>query len=187
MLQCWLRWVVRRVAAHSPAIDLNALAQRSASVPVRVLMVCQGNICRSPTAHGVLQKMVHDAHVQHRLEVDSAGTHGYHIGAPPDARAQQHARRRGYDLSAQQARQLAREDFTTFDLVLVMDTDNEAAARALCPPKLRGRILRLTHFCTLHDASEVPDPYYGGEAGFEQVLDLVEDACRGLLAQLRLI
>ena len=150
--------------------------------PVRVLMVCMGNICRSPTAHGVLTQRVADAGLGDRIVVDSAGTHDYHVGRPPDERAQQHAARRGYDLSAQRARQLTARDFDAFDLVLVMDDANEQAARALCPPAQRHRLRRLTDFCTRHRASEVPDPYYGGAAGFEAVLDLVEDACDGVLA-----
>lgn len=174
-----------RASATPMAPDLSQLAGRQ-HAPVHVLMVCTGNICRSPTAHGVLQKMVLDAHVQSRLEVDSAGTHDYHVGAPPDRRAQEHARRRGYDLAALRARQLTRTDFKVFDLVLVMDAENERYARTLCPPELRSRIHRFTAFCTAHDAREVPDPYPGGEDGFEQVLDLVEDGCRGLLARLRL-
>ena len=150
--------------------------------PVRVLMVCMGNICRSPTAHGVLTQRVADAGLGDRIVVDSAGTHDYHVGRPPDERAQQHAARRGVDLSAQRARQLTARDFDAFDLVLVMDDANEQAARALCPPAQRHRLRRLTDFCTRHRASEVPDPYYGGAAGFEAVLDLVEDACDGVLA-----
>ena len=152
--------------------------------PVRVLMVCMGNICRSPTAHGVLTQRVADAGLGDRIVVDSAGTHDYHVGRPPDERAQQHAARRGVDLSAQRARQLTARDFDAFDLVLVMDDANEQAARALCPPAQRHRLRRLTDFCTRHSASEVPDPYYGGAAGFEAVLDLVEDACDGVLAAL---
>ena len=150
--------------------------------PVRVLMVCMGNICRSPTAHGVLTQRVADAGLGDRIVVDSAGTHDYHVGRPPDERAQQHAARRGYDLSAQRARQLKAQDFYDFDLVLVMDDANQHAARALCPPGQRHKLRRLTGFCTRHRASEVPDPYYGGAAGFEAVLDLVEDACDGVLA-----
>ena len=153
--------------------------------PVRVLMVCMGNICRSPTAHGVLTQRVADAGLGDRIVVDSAGTHDYHVGRPPDERAQQHAARRGYDLSAQRARQLKAQDFDDFDLVLVMDDANQHAARALCPPGQRHKLRRLTGFCTRHRASEVPDPYYGGAAGFEAVLDLVEDACDGLLLALR--
>ena len=153
--------------------------------PVRVLMVCMGNICRSPTAHGVLTQRVADAGLGDRIVVDSAGTHDYHVGRPPDERAQQHAARRGVDLSAQRARQLKAQDFDDFDLVLVMDDANQHAARALCPPGQRHKLRRLTDFCTRHRASEVPDPYYGGAAGFEAVLDLVEDACDGLLLALR--
>ena len=153
------------------------------AAPLRVLMVCMGNICRSPTAQGVLEKRVAGAGLAPRIEVDSAGTHGYHVGAPPDARAQAHALRRGVDLSAQRARQLSARDFAEFDLVLVMDEANERAAQALRPPAARAELRRLTDFCRQHSASEVPDPYYGGEAGFEQVLDLIEDACDGLLAQ----
>lgn len=164
--------------------DMGARARQPAGAPLRVLMVCMGNICRSPTAHGVLQKRLDDAGLAQRVQVDSAGTHGYHVGAPPDARAQAHAARRGYDLSAQRARQLTARDFDDFDLVLVMDAANERAARALCPPAARGKLRRLTDFCTRHAEREVPDPYYGGEAGFEHVLDLIEDACDGLLARL---
>jgi protein-tyrosine phosphatase len=152
---------------------------------MRLLMVCMGNICRSPTAHGVLQKMVAGAALTQRVQVDSAGTHGYHVGQPPDERAQQHAARRGYDLSRQRARQLKARDFSDFDLVLVMDGANEHAARALCPPAQAHKLHRLTDFCTRARAREVPDPYYGGADGFERVLDLIEDACAGLLDAVR--
>ncbi|MFV0681622.1 low molecular weight protein-tyrosine-phosphatase [Ottowia sp.] len=149
-------------------------------------MVCMGNICRSPTAHGVLQKIVADAGLAARIQVDSAGTHDYHVGAPPDARAQEHATRRGYDLSAQRARHLLRSDFAEFDVVLVMDAHNERAARALCPPAQAHKLHRLTDFCSPRFAQvrEVPDPYYGGAAGFDVVLDLAEDACTQLLVRL---
>ena len=152
--------------------------------PLRILMVCMGNISRSPTAHGVLEKMVADAGLASHITVDSAGTHSYHVGEPPDERAQQHAALRGYDLSAQRARHLVAQDFERFDLVLVMDAANETHARPLCPPGQHHRLRRLTDYCTTLQVSEVPDPYYGGAAGFEQVLDIVEDACRGLLATL---
>jgi protein-tyrosine phosphatase len=163
----------------APVPDLQSRAR-----PVRVLMVCTGNICRSPTAHGVMEHLVAQAGLAGRIEVDSAGTHDYHVGAPPDRRSQAHAARRGYDLSAQRARHLARRDFTDFDLVLVMDAQNQRAAQALCPPEHAHKLHRLTDFCARHTATEVPDPYYGGDAGFEGVLDLVEDACAGLLASL---
>ena len=170
---------------NSRAISaLPELGWLPAGASARVLMVCMGNICRSPTAHGVLEKLVADAGLAGRVRVDSAGTHGYHVGEPPDGRSQAHATRRGYDLSAQRARQLVAQDFTAFDLVLVMDGSNERAARALCSPEHAHKLRRLTDFCTHHAAREVPDPYYGGGAGFEAVLDLVEDACTGLLRTL---
>lgn len=172
----------------SPPLLPPALLQRArtpGSPSVDLLMVCMGNICRSPTAQGVLQAMVQGACLQGRIAVDSAGTHGYHVGLPPDARAQRHAARRGYDLSRLRARQLTARDFERFDLVLVMDQANESAALALCPPAQRGRVRRLTDFCLRHEASAVPDPYYGAAQGFEEVLDLVEDACAGLLAALQ--
>ena len=152
--------------------------------PMRVLMVCMGNICRSPTAQGVLEHLVAQQGWHPIIQIDSAGTHDYHIGLPPDTRSQQHARARGYDLSSQRARQLLRNDFSRFDWVLVMDADNERIARALCPPQHQPKIHRLAAFCQRHQAQEVPDPYYGGPAGFEQVLDMLEDACQGLLGQL---
>ena len=136
--------------------SLPDLSHLAAAPTVRVLMVCMGNICRSPTAHGVLTQRVADAGLGDRIVVDSAGTHDYHVGRPPDERAQQHAARRGYDLSAQRARQLKAQDFDDFDLVLVMDDANEQAARALCPPAQRHRLRRLTDFCTRHRASSVP-------------------------------
>ena len=149
--------------------------------PFRVLMVCTGNICRSPTAHGVLEKMVADAGLAALIQVDSAGTHSYHVGEAPDGRSQQHALRRGYDLSQQRARQLMAQDFDDFDLVLVMDSANEVAARRIATPAQQQRMKRLTDYCQRFDEPEVPDPYYGGDSGFEHVLDLVEDACRNLL------
>ena len=151
------------------------------NTPFRVLMVCTGNICRSPTAHGVLEKMVINAGLQTSIQVDSAGTHSYHVGEAPDGRSQQHALRRGYDLSHQRARQLTAQDFDDFDLVLVMDSSNETAVRKISTAAQQLRLKRLTDFCQRFDDKQVPDPYYGGERGFEHVLDLVEDACQGLL------
>ena len=164
--------------------SLPDLSHLAAAPTVRVLMVCMGNICRSPTAQGVLQKAVADAGLGARITVDSAGTSDYHVGAPPDARAQAHAAARGIDLSSQRARQLSARDFDDFDLVLVMDAANERAARSLCPAAQRHKLMRLTDFCLRQRADEVPDPYFGGGAGFERVLDLVEDACDGLLRAL---
>ena len=150
--------------------------------PIRVLMVCMGNICRSPTAQAVMEHLVQQAGLQQHIEVDSAGTHNYHTGKQPDARSQQHAQARGYDLSQQRARQLHSADFAAFDWVLVMDADNEQAARSLCPPQHQHTIRRLAAFCQHHQMDEVPDPYYGGVDGFEKVLDWCEDACAGFLA-----
>lgn len=150
-------------------------------VPFSVLMVCMGNICRSPTAHGVLRDKIAARGWQDWMQVDSCGTHDYHVGAPPDGRAQVHARRRGYDLSTLRARQLTADDFQRHDLVLVMDADNLRRAQAVCPPGARTQPQLLTGFCRHHQAKAVPDPYYGGDAGFEQVLDLIEDACEGVL------
>lgn len=165
--------------------DLHDLSPGPDTRAQRVLMVCMGNICRSPTAQGVLEAFARQSGWDGRLTVDSAGTHNYHIGKAPDQRAQKHAARRGYDLSAQRARQLQVEDFERFDWVLVMDADNAHRARSLCPAEHRHKIRLLSSFCTQHRAAEVPDPYYGADNGFELVLDLAEDACAGLLRSLR--
>ena len=146
-----------------------------------VLFVCMGNICRSPTAHGVFKRKLMDAGLAHRVKVDSAGTHNYHPGGPPDARSQAHAAKRGYDLSDLRARQIIEADFTHYDLILVMDWDNLALVQDECPPEHMGKVRRLTEFCLTHDTLVVPDPYHGGAKGFDQVLDLVEDACDALL------
>ncbi|MFT7776728.1 low molecular weight protein-tyrosine-phosphatase [Roseateles sp.] len=149
----------------------------------RILFFCMGNICRSPTAEGVMRAKIESAGLD--VEVDSAGTHGYHVGAPPDVRSQEHAARRGYDLSPLRARQLVAADFSRFDLVLAMDEDNLANARALCPPAQRHRLKLLMEYAPHAGNPHVPDPYYGGAAGFEEVLDLVEAACDGLVTALR--
>jgi len=144
---------------------------------MKVLVVCTGNICRSPTAEGVLRHLA--AEMQIPLHVESAGTHDYHLGEPPDERAQHHARRRGYDLSRQRARRVRKSDFQEFDLILAMDRGHLGILQRQCPAEHRAK-LRL-----FAAQREVPDPYYGGPDGFEQVLDLVEAACRDLLAEIR--
>ena len=146
-----------------------------------VLFVCMGNICRSPTAHGVMRQRLQAAGLDGRVRIDSAGTHAYHVGSPPDSRSQAHARRRGYDLSDLRARAVSDEDFVHFDLILAMDWDNLALLQAQCPPAFQRKLRRLTEFCLRHDSPVVPDPYQGGSDGFEHVLDLVEDACDGLI------
>jgi protein-tyrosine phosphatase len=144
---------------------------------MKLLFVCTGNICRSPTAEAVLRQLA--AQMKVSVHAESAGTHDYHVGEPPDLRAQQHARRRGYDLSGLRARQVTRGDFETFDVILAMDRGHLRALERSCPPEHRGK-LRL-----LLAERDVPDPYYGDAGGFERVLDLVEAACRDLLAEVR--
>jgi len=149
-----------------------------------VLFVCTGNICRSPTADGVMRRLVRDAGLAQSVRVESAGTHDYHVGEPPDVRAQQHARRRGYDLSPLRARQVVAEDFESFDLILAMDRGHLAILRHIAPPQHRHKLRLLMEFATSWQIDEVPDPYYGGPGGFERVLDMVEAAARGLLVEL---
>src|ERR1035437_5460081 len=148
-----------------------------------VLFVCMGNICRSPTAHGVFRHKVREQGLADSVAVDSAGTHDYHPDSPPDDRSQAHAAKRGYDLSDLRARQIQEADFEQFDLILVMDWDNLALVRQKSPSAHRHKVRRLTEFCLEFDSPVVPDPYYGGANGFEQVLDLVEDACNGLRSE----
>ena len=147
----------------------------------QVLMVCMGNICRSPTAEGVLRHVVREAGLAHRIDIDSAGTHDYHVGSPPDRRSQHHASRRGYDLSELRARQVQRLDFERFDLICAMDWENLEYLEEICPPQHRHKLKRLMEFAPAGLSDVVADPYYGGQDGFELVLDHVEAACRGLL------
>jgi protein-tyrosine phosphatase len=152
---------------------------------VKVLFVCMGNICRSPMAHGIFESRINDAGIGHLVQVDSAGTHAYHVGSPPDERAQRTAMARGIDLSRQRARLLEPEDFESFDFVLVMDEDNLEYALRICPPQYTERVRLLLDFAEgLHDR-EVPDPYYGGQAGFERVIHMVENAVEGLVEELK--
>jgi protein-tyrosine phosphatase len=146
-----------------------------------VLFVCMGNICRSPTADGVFRHKVQQHGLQELVVVDSAGTHNYHPGSPPDSRSQEHAARRGYDLSDLRARQITDADFERFDLILAMDWDNLALIQDICPPKHQKKVRRMTEFCLNMDSPVVPDPYNDGPSAFELVLDLVEDASDGLI------
>ncbi|WP_428101892.1 low molecular weight protein-tyrosine-phosphatase [Candidatus Rariloculus sp.] len=150
-----------------------------------VLFVCMGNICRSPTAEGMFLKVLEERAPKLRIHVDSAGTHAYHIGEPPDLRAQHAARRRGIDLSGQRARQVRAKDFERFDLVLAMDEINHAMLLERSPQEFHERIRLFLEFAPRLDRTEVPDPYYGGVNGFEHVLDLVEEAATGLIEYLR--
>ena len=151
----------------------------------RVLFVCMGNICRSPTAEGVFRKVLTERAPELDVQIDSAGTHGYHTGAPPDPRARRAAERRGVDLSALRARRVVEEDFAHFELVLAMDELNREFLLELCPVEYRDRVRLVMEFAPHLERREVPDPYYGGSTGFEQVLDLVEEAAVGLLEHLR--
>ena len=150
----------------------------------RVLFVCMGNICRSPTAEGVFAHFVKEAGLDSKVTIDSAGTHAYHVGEPPDRRARAAAERRGYTLEHIRARRVDVRDFERFDHVIAMDRDNLAALKDNAEPEHQGKIRLFLDFAPGPE-SEVPDPYYGGAAGFERVLDLVEEASRGLLETLR--
>jgi len=151
----------------------------------RVLLVCTGNICRSPTADGVLRRLVREAGLGHLVEVDSAGTHDYHVGEAPDERAQRHARRRGYELGDLRARQVDASDFARFDLILAMDRGHLALLERAAPREHRHKLRLFMEFADGWSETEVPDPYYGGDAGFERVLDMIEAAAHGVLAELR--
>lgn len=152
---------------------------------MRVLFVCLGNICRSPSAEAVLREIAAREAPELEIEVDSAGTAGYHVGSPPDLRSQEAARRRGYDMAPLRARVVEPADFERFDLILAMDRNNLSILRRRAPAAVRERVRLFLEFAPDAGASEVPDPYYGGDAGFEHVLDLVEAASRGLIAHLR--
>lgn len=159
----------------------------TATAKVKVLFVCMGNICRSPTAQGVFRKLVEEAGLAEVVEIDSAGTHAYHLGEPPDPRARETALRRGIDLADLRARRAVAEDFELYDYVLAMDQDNYHALSALCPPGrgLERRLALLMDYAPQARMREVPDPYYGATGGFESVFDMVEEAAAGLLEEIR--
>ena len=146
---------------------------------IKVLFVCMGNICRSPTAEGVFNHMVQERGTEDRFHLDSAGTHAYHVGETPDARSQQMAESRGIDLSYIRARKFTAGDFETFDYILAMDTDNYDILREACPSEHQHKVKLFLEYAPEHPESDVPDPYYGGERGFEHVFDLVEAASHG--------
>lgn len=165
---------------------LKRLLKRRSEPALRVLMVCSGNICRSPTAEAVLRAKLAAAQLADQIEVASAGTHGFHDREPPDPRARAHAERRGYDLSGIRARSVEAEDFGRFDWILAMDEGHLEWLRRSAPAGAPARIaLLMEHAQRQADQREVPDPYYGAPDGFERVLDLVEDACDGVVVALR--
>ncbi len=152
---------------------------------ISVLFICMGNICRSPTAQGVFARLVEDAQLSHLIQIDSAGTHAYHVGNPPDERAAQAAARRGIDLSPQRARRVEAADFERFDYVLAMDRSNLEDLLTECPEPHQEKLRLFLDFAGQSSQQDVPDPYYGGPQGFERVLDLVEEAAQGLLRDIR--
>lgn len=152
---------------------------------VSVLFVCMGNICRSPTAQGVFEKLIQRQQLTQRIQVDSAGTHAYHIGEPPDSRSQAAALARGIDLSVQRARRIEAMDFESFDYILAMDQANLRDLLRQAKPPAHERIHLFMRFASRWNTDEVPDPYYGGSHGFERVLDMAEDAAEGLLEHIR--
>lgn len=152
---------------------------------VNVLFVCLGNICRSPTAHGIFQHLVDEAGLNDKIHIDSAGTGDWHIGRGPDDRSAAAALERGYDLSTLVARQVSPQDFEKFHYVLAMDRQNLKDLEAMKPTNYSGRLGLFLEFGAAGNPAEVPDPYYGGAEGFQTVLDMVEDASRGLLQHIR--
>ncbi|MGR8929825.1 MAG: low molecular weight protein-tyrosine-phosphatase [Gammaproteobacteria bacterium] len=152
---------------------------------IKVLFVCMGNICRSPTAEGVFSAMLVTQKLTEAFEVDSAGTHAYHVGEAPDLRAQKAARERGVELKNIRARRVRLSDFETYDHILVMDDENHAILYQACPEDHKHKIRHFLDYAPHLNKREVPDPYYGGAYGFERVLDLVEAASEGFIEALR--
>ena len=148
---------------------------------VKVLFVCMGNICRSPTAEGVFTHLVERQNLTHLIAIDSAGTHAYHVGEPPDKRAQQAALRRGVSMSELSARRVYDDDFERFDYIVAMDNDNKRNLLARCPAEHQHKVQLLLDYAPSCDEDEVPDPYYGNKSGFDRVLDLVDQGTKALL------
>ena len=151
---------------------------------MKILMVCMGNICRSPLAEGVVRRLVDRAGMSAFVEVDSAGTLAYHAGEQPDPRAKKVAASRGYDLSGMRARRVAEDDFSHFDLVLAMDKQNLSALERVCPDEYLNKLGLFMEYAKDPEHDEIPDPYYGGPDGFERVLDMCEAASQGLIASI---
>lgn len=148
---------------------------------VSVLFVCTGNICRSPTAEGMFRKMVENSTLAGQVDIDSAGTHGYHVGSPPDARSIEHAAKRGIDITGLRGRQVGISDFERFDYILVADQPNMKFLHGICPTRLQHKLEYLLDYGSDEDKFEVPDPYTGDPDDFETALDLIKDGCEGLL------
>jgi len=161
----------------------GVIENRNAAM-VKVLFVCTGNICRSPTAEGVFRTLIDRRGLSGDIQTDSAGTHAYHVGEPPDSRSIAAAARRGFDLEPLRARVVGTEDFDRFDLILAMDRGHLDLLRQRCPPERLNRLRLFLSFAPGLGAHDVPDPYYGGPEAFERVLDLIEIGAAGLLGHL---
>ena len=168
-----------------PSLCINAVRLSYNNDMLRVLFVCMGNICRSPSAEGVFLKLVADSGLSRRVEVRSAGTHDYHVGGPSDPRSHEAASRRGVHLSHHRAQQVQAEDFKRYDYILAMDRVNMERLLQLCPAEHAHKVRLFLEFADASPDEEVPDPYYGGPNGFEHVLNLIELASGGLLADIR--
>lgn len=175
-----MRHNIAKNACYIPGFPAHSLPMMT-----KVLFVCMGNICRSPSAEGVFRHLVSDAGLSDVVSTDSAGTHAFHIGEAPDARAVAAARKRGYDISQCQARQVTAEDFRDYDLILAMDWDNLSALQQQCPKAYQHKLMLLMRFANDFEEATVPDPYYGGTEGFGKVLDYLEDACQGVMELVR--
>lgn len=166
-------------------VQMVTIVRVDAMQMFRILMVCMGNICRSPTAEGVVRAAIQKAGLADKVEIDSAGTHGYHVGEPPDPRTQRAALARGYDLSQMRARRVAPQDFEYFDLVLAMDRSNLDNLQRVARPEQHDHIRLFMDYAHNFDDDEVPDPFYGLGHSFDLVLDMAEDAAEGLVAELK--
>ena len=150
----------------------------------KVLFVCMGNICRSPMAEGMFRHAIKEAGLENQVHIDSAGTHSYHVGSPPDTRAQQAIRKRGIDISGQRSRQICDRDFAEYDYLLVMDGANHSHLLSRAPSEHQPKIRRLLSFSRKYPNLDVPDPYYGGPQGFEENLDMIQDAVAHLVREI---
>lgn len=168
-----------RIVSRQPQGDHGGVSDTR-----NILFVCMGNICRSPAAEIIFRRLVAEAGLEHRFEIDSAGTIGYHAGNPPDERMSETLRRHGYSIEGR-SRQIVAKDLDQFDLILTMDEDNLADVLALAEsPGQRAKVRPMIEYLSEHEAPRIPDPYYGGSKGFIQVMELLEDSCRGLLEEL---
>ncbi len=176
---------ISTVYQHVYITVTDILEDMSNKNQVKILFVCMGNICRSPSAEGVFNKLIKEKKLQKSFSIDSAGTHAYHIGDSPDLRSQRAAKEREVDLSKIRARKVIMGDFEDYDYLLAMDEDNHAIMMEACPEELQHKIKLFLEFAPHLDTNEVPDPYYGGAYGFEKVLDLIEEASTGFLGHLK--